>query len=61
VLSLDWEKANDDPEDPSGALRVTLAGDGEILIEAEYLDIRLEDVTRPYAAPSRKAPSHDAD
>lgn len=61
ILSLDWEKANDDPEDPSGALRITLAGDGEVLIEAEYLDLRLEDVTRPYAAPSRMAPHHAAD
>lgn len=61
VLSLDWEKANDDSEDPSGALRITLAGDGEILIEAEYLDLRLEDVTRPYTAPSGMAPHHAED
>jgi len=61
VLSLTWERSNDDPEDPSGALRITLAGDGEILIEAEYLDLRLEDVTRPYAAPSGKAPHHPQD
>jgi hypothetical protein len=61
VLSLAWEKSNDDPEDPSGALRITLAGDGEILIEAEYFDVRLEDVTRPYIAPSGKLPGHQDD
>lgn len=37
---------------------MTLAGDGEIAIEVECLSIRLEDVTRPYIAPSRKAPKH---
>ncbi|MGG7564602.1 DUF2948 family protein [Rhodovulum sp. DZ06] len=59
ILSLSWDGA-EDPEDPSGTLRITLAGDGEIAVEAEYLDLRLEDVTRPYAAPSGKAPTHDA-
>jgi hypothetical protein len=61
VLSLRWTKANDDPEDPSGTLHIALADHGDIAIDAEYLDLRLEDVTRPYAAPSGKAPSHDLD
>lgn len=45
-------------EDGAGTVRMTLAGDGEIAIEVECLSIRLEDVTRPYIAPSRKAPKH---
>ena len=47
-----------DEEDPSGSLRIVLAGDGEIDVEVEALDLRLEDVTRPYLAPSGKAPTH---
>jgi hypothetical protein len=54
VLSLAWEGGEDAP----GRLLVTLAGDGVIAVEAEALEILLQDVTRPYLAPSRKAPSH---
>lgn len=50
-----------DPEDPSGLLRLVLSGDGELEIEVEALEIRLEDVTRPYVAPSGKAPAHPED
>ena len=60
VLQLIFEPSGD-PEDPSGVLRVVLAGDGEIAIEVEALEMRLEDVTRPYVAPSGKAPDHFAD
>ncbi len=42
----------------SGTLTLTLAGDGAIALEVEALDITLDDVTRPYLAPSRKAPDH---
>ena len=45
-------------EDGTGVLTLTLAGDGAIAIEVEALEIRLEDVTRPYVAPSRKEPLH---
>lgn len=45
-------------EDAAGTLRLTLAGDGEIAVEVECLDVTLEDVSRPYLAPSGKAPSH---
>jgi hypothetical protein len=54
ILSLAWEGG----EDEAGRLLVTLAGDGVIAIEAEALEVILQDVTRPYVAPSRKAPSH---
>ena len=47
-------------EDGAGVLRLTLAGDGEIEIDAECLDVTLQDVSRPYAAPSGKAPGHSA-
>ncbi len=60
VLQLIFEPSTE-PEDPSGVLRVVLAGDGEIAIEVEALEMRLEDVTRPYVAPSGKAPDHSAD
>jgi hypothetical protein len=60
VLRLVYDPSPD-PEDPSGVLRVILAGDGEVAVEVEYLDLRLEDVTRPYLAPSGKAPEHPPD
>jgi hypothetical protein len=44
--------------DGSGVVRLTLAGDGEIAVEVECLDVTLQDVSRPYAAPSGKAPDH---
>jgi hypothetical protein len=57
VLGLSFD-ASADEEDPSGKFRVLLAGDGEIEIAVEYLEVRAEDVTRPWIAPSGKAPSH---
>jgi hypothetical protein len=44
----------------AGTLTLTLAGDGAIALEVEALDITLDDVTKPYLAPSRKAPDHGA-
>ena len=55
VLSV----AFDPGEDGGGRLRLVLAGDGEIGIDVECLDLTLTDVTRPYAAPSGRAPEHD--
>lgn len=46
-------------EDGTGRLRLILAGDGEIALEVEALDVSLVDVTRPYEAPSGRRPSHD--
>ncbi|MEM1387126.1 MAG: DUF2948 family protein [Pseudomonadota bacterium] len=45
-------------EDGTGRVEITLAGDGGIALEVEALDTTLYDVTRPYRAPSGKAPSH---
>lgn len=47
-------------EDGAGRLEFTLAGDGVIAVEVEALEVILQDVTRPYVAPSHKAPSHPA-
>ncbi|TNC51975.1 DUF2948 family protein [Rubellimicrobium rubrum] len=54
LLSLAWEAG----EDGAGRVVVTLAGDGVIAVEVEALEILLKDVTKPYLAPSRRAPSH---
>jgi Protein of unknown function (DUF2948) len=54
LLSIDFAPG----EDGTGRLTLTLAGDGGIALEVEALDLRLDDVTRPYRAPSGKVPSH---
>ena len=55
LLSMDFTPG----EDGSGRLTLTLAGDGAIALEVEALEVRLDDVTRPYRAPSGKAPQHE--
>jgi hypothetical protein len=42
----------------AGRLLLTFAGDGALALEVEALEVRLEDVTKPYVAPSRKVPDH---
>ena len=54
VLDVAWTPG----EDAAGWVEITLAGDGAIRAEVECLDLTLSDVTRPYRAPSRKAPAH---
>ena len=54
LLSITFEPAEDD----TGRLILTLAGDGGIALDVEALDVRLDDVTRPYRAPSGKVPQH---
>ena len=44
--------------DGMGTLTLTLAGDGAIAVEVESVNLRLEDVSRPYVAPSGKVPDH---
>ncbi|MCF8485485.1 MAG: DUF2948 family protein [Rhodobacteraceae bacterium] len=46
-------------EDGTGVLTLILAGDGAIALDLEALELHLDDVTRPYIAPSRKQPSHN--
>ena len=59
LLSMAWEPRGGDAEDPSGRLILTFAGDGAVAVEADCLDLRLTDVTKPYRAPSGRAPTHD--
>lgn len=54
LLSLDFAPG----DDGTGTLTLTLAGDGAVALEVECLNVTLKDVTRPYLAPSRKAPRH---
>jgi len=46
-------------KDGTGRIEVTFAGDGAIALDVECINVTLKDVTRPYKAPSRKAPSHE--
>lgn len=55
VLSLSFEAG----QDGAGRLEITLAGDGAVAVDVEVLEVTLQDVTRPYIAPSRSAPSHN--
>ena len=54
LLSISFEPQ----DDGAGHILLTLAGDGAIRLNVEALDVSLTDVTKPYAAPSRKVPSH---
>lgn len=45
-------------EDGTGVVTLVLAGDGAIALQVEALDVTLRDATRPYIAPSGKAPDH---
>jgi hypothetical protein len=55
LLSLNFAPG----EDGAGQLTLVLAGDGAIALDVETLEVRLDDVTRPYRAPSGKVPRHD--
>jgi hypothetical protein len=54
LLSLAFEPG----EDGTGRLVLTLAGDGAVAVEVEALEVTLQDVTRPYIAPSKTRPTH---
>ena len=54
LLSMSFEAG----DDGMGRVILTLAGDGVIAVEVETLEVVLRDVTRPYVAPSGKAPGH---
>nr|WP_279391863.1 DUF2948 family protein [Shimia aestuarii] len=55
LLSVTFEPG----EDGAGFVLLTLAGDGAIRLKVEALEVTLKDVTRPYRAPSGKAPTHE--
>ena len=52
LLALEFVPA----DDGAGTLKLIFAGDGEIALQVECLDLRLVDVTRPYLA--RGLPKH---
>lgn len=54
VLSVSFDPG----QDIDGHVTLTLAGDGAIRARVEALEVRLRDVTRPYKAPSGRAPDH---
>ena len=54
LLSLEFQPG----ADGTGQIVLNLAGDGAIALDVETLDLTLKDVTRPYLAPSGKAPQH---
>ncbi|MFK7877023.1 MAG: DUF2948 family protein [Paracoccaceae bacterium] len=54
LMSVSFEAG----EDGGGAVILTLAGDGALRLQVEALEVGLRDVTRPYRAPSGKAPDH---
>jgi hypothetical protein len=56
LLSVTFEPG----AETTGRLILTLAGDGAVALEVEALDLRIEDVSRPYVAASRHKPDHGA-
>jgi len=54
LLSITFEPGGDG----TGEILLTLAGDGAIRLSVEAISAGLRDVTRPYVAPSNRAPSH---
>lgn len=50
--------AFDEKDACGGRVELTLSGDGAIAVDVDCLEVTLKDVTRPYLAPSRKAPTH---
>lgn len=61
LLSLTYAPETPTPEgEPAGpgSVVLTFAGDGALALAVECLEVELSDVTRPYLAPSGKAPSH---
>ncbi|MEM7241781.1 MAG: DUF2948 family protein [Pseudomonadota bacterium] len=57
LLSIELDQG----EGCAATYRLILAGDGEIKLEAECIEVILQDATRPYKAPSRKTPAHKLD
>lgn len=54
LLSLAFDPAGEG----AGTLRLIFAGDGEIALDVECLDITLADMSRPYEARASRSPSH---
>jgi hypothetical protein len=50
-----------DEEGLGGQILLALSGGGEVAMEVECIDACLMDLTRPWEAPSRRAPNHPLD
>lgn len=57
ILAVNFEAT----EDCAGKLVFTLAGDGALALDVECINITVKDVTKPYVAVSKSAPSHKLD
>jgi hypothetical protein len=53
LLAIAFEPA----DAPGGSVLLSFAGDGDLKVEVECLDVALADVSAPW--PSRHAPKHD--
>ena len=56
LMSLEFSGA----VDGVGDLILTFSGDGALKVQIDGFDVALRDVTRPYVAPSKQVPNHDA-
>jgi len=56
ILSIAFEPG----EDCAGTVRMVLAGDGELAADVECLDMALADLSQPWQAEAKAAPSHNA-
>lgn len=54
LLALEFEAG----EDGVGVMKLILAGDGEIAVSVECVDVMLSDVSRPYVARAQDVPHH---
>lgn len=54
LLNVGFEPA----DDGAGSMILTFAGDGAVKVDVEAINVTLQDVTRPYVAPSGKSPHH---
>ena len=70
LLAIGWEPAadaasedlNEGPQVAGpGCVTLVFSGDGVLALDVECLEVELRDVTRPYVAPSRRAPAHRID
>ena len=55
LLTVFWQ----DLKDASGRFELVFSGKSVISLEAECINVLLQDVTRPYHAPSKKRPKHN--
>lgn len=61
-IALDLLSISIEPgEDGAGVISLIFAGDGEIKLDVECLDVGLQDMSRPYEARAQQVPSHPED